>query len=112
MPTPPQIFDRIAHSSIMRLSESSMEKLYDLMTMGFKYQLVCCSHPGELLTITMNHLQVRLTQPTRTIRTGRGGGARLPDFLTAAPTCPTSQKTLRRSGQYPSGCEPRSARQV
>lgn len=52
-----QIFDRIAHSSIMRLSESSMEKLYDLMTMGFKYQLVCCSHPGELLTITMNHLQ-------------------------------------------------------
>ena len=42
----------------MRLSESSMEKLYDLMTMGFKYQLVCCTHPGELLTISMNHLQV------------------------------------------------------
>ena len=63
MPTPPQIFDRIAHSSIMRLSESSMEKLYDLMTMGFKYQLVCCSHPGELLTITMNHLQVRFPHP-------------------------------------------------
>ena len=47
----------------MRLSESSMEKLYDLMTMGFKYQLVCCSHPGELLTITMNHLQVRFPHP-------------------------------------------------
>ena len=28
-----QIFDRLAHSSIMRLNESSMEKLYDLMTM-------------------------------------------------------------------------------
>ena len=31
-----QIFDRLAHSSIMRLNESSMDKLFDLMTMGFK----------------------------------------------------------------------------
>lgn len=28
-----QIFDKLAHSSIMRLNESSMDKLYDLMTM-------------------------------------------------------------------------------
>ena len=35
-----QIFDKLAHSSIMRLSTSSMNKLYDLMTMGFKYQLL------------------------------------------------------------------------
>ena len=33
-----QIFEKLAHSSIMRLNKSSMEKLYDLMTMGFKYQ--------------------------------------------------------------------------
>eukprot|EP00741_Cyanophora_paradoxa_P023699 tig00021612_g22893.t1 len=51
-----QIFDRLAHSSIMRLSESSMDKLYDLMTMGFKYQLASVSHAGELLQVTLNHL--------------------------------------------------------
>jgi hypothetical protein len=51
-----EIFDRLAHSSIMRLSESSMDKLYDLMTMGFKYQLVSCSHPRELIDVTLNHL--------------------------------------------------------
>jgi hypothetical protein len=51
-----QIFDKLAHSSIMRLSVSSMNKLYDLMTMGFKYQLVACNHCGELLEVTLNHL--------------------------------------------------------
>lgn len=51
-----EIFDRLAHSSIMRLSESSMDKLYDLMTMGFKYQMVSCTHPRELVDVTMNHL--------------------------------------------------------
>jgi len=119
-----QIFDKLAHSSIMRLSESSMDKLYDLMTMvrlcrlkpaepelkarwsykcwrppthhyllilvsgegplctiqrlqpicdtllssvafnfnlrrytmGFKYQLVSCRAPQEVLTVTLTHL--------------------------------------------------------
>ena len=51
-----QIFDRLAHSSIMRLNESSMDKLFDLMTMGFKYQLLACSYPQELLHVTLNHL--------------------------------------------------------
>lgn len=51
-----QIFDKLAHSSIMRLSESSMDKLYDLMTMGFKFQLVSCRSPQEVLTVTLTHL--------------------------------------------------------
>jgi hypothetical protein len=51
-----QIFDKLAHSSIMRLSASSMDKLYDLMTMGFKFQLVSCSSPQEVLTVTLTHL--------------------------------------------------------
>mmetsp|Transcript_53479 Transcript_53479/g.122904 ORF Transcript_53479/g.122904 Transcript_53479/m.122904 type:complete len:381 (-) Transcript_53479:72-1214(-) len=51
-----QIFDRLAHSSIMRLNESSMDKLFDLMTMGFKYQMLTCAYPQELLTVTLNHL--------------------------------------------------------
>merc|ERR1712224_870337 len=51
-----QIFDRLAHSSIMRLNESSMEKLFDLMTMGFKYQLLSITCPQQLLQVTLNHL--------------------------------------------------------
>eukprot|EP00823_Brevimastigomonas_motovehiculus_P004426 TRINITY_DN2926_c0_g1_i1.p1 TRINITY_DN2926_c0_g1~~TRINITY_DN2926_c0_g1_i1.p1 ORF type:complete len:405 (-),score=112.69 TRINITY_DN2926_c0_g1_i1:478-1692(-) len=50
------IFDRLAHSSIMRLNESSMDKLYDLMTMGFKYQVLSCVHPSDLIQVTLNHL--------------------------------------------------------
>ena len=34
-----QIFVKLAHSSIMCLNESSMDKLYDLITMGFKFQV-------------------------------------------------------------------------
>ncbi|CAK0901633.1 unnamed protein product [Prorocentrum cordatum] len=52
-----QIFDRLAHSSIMRLNESSMDKLFDLMTMGFKYQILSCAEPQQLVEITQNHLE-------------------------------------------------------
>ncbi|KAK6025860.1 hypothetical protein OSTOST_08225 [Ostertagia ostertagi] len=43
------MFERLAHSSIMRLSESSMEKLFDLDTHDDKV-------PDPILTVTMNHL--------------------------------------------------------
>ena len=46
-----KIFERLAHSSIMRLNESSMAKLYDLMAMGFKYQAVACASPDMLLQV-------------------------------------------------------------
>jgi len=51
-----QIFDRLAHSSIMRLNESSMDKLFDLMAMGFKYQIISCTSPQEMIDVTLNHL--------------------------------------------------------
>merc|ERR1719386_363792 len=51
-----QIFDRIAHSSIMRLNESSMDKLFDLMAMGFKHQVLSTRRAEELVGITLNHL--------------------------------------------------------
>jgi len=51
-----QIFDRLAHSSIMRLNESSMDKLFDLMTMGVKCQLMAVTHPSDLVQVTLNHL--------------------------------------------------------
>lgn len=51
-----QIFEKLAHSSIMRLNKNSMDKLYDLMTMGVKYQLLACKSPHQYLQVTLNHL--------------------------------------------------------
>ncbi|VDO82472.1 unnamed protein product [Soboliphyme baturini] len=50
------LFDRVAHSSIMRLSPSSTDKLFDLMTMMVKYQIQCSASPYYTLLVTMNHL--------------------------------------------------------
>jgi len=52
-----EVFDKLAHSSIMRLSTASMDKLYDLMMMGFKYQMLCIRNPEEMLFVTLNHLR-------------------------------------------------------
>lgn len=58
-PTPQfalQLFHRIVHCSIMKLNETSMQKLFDLMLMGLKHQVVTLKRPRELLDITYNHL--------------------------------------------------------
>ena len=52
-----QIFDKLAHSSIMRLNEASMTKLYSLMVMGFKHQILAAPEPRLLLDITERHLK-------------------------------------------------------
>lgn len=44
-----QIFVRLAHSSIMRLNEASMSKLFDLMLMGIKLQTVQTCYPEEMV---------------------------------------------------------------
>uniref|UniRef100_A0A673FPB3 Protein OSCP1-like n=1 Tax=Sinocyclocheilus rhinocerous TaxID=307959 RepID=A0A673FPB3_9TELE len=49
------VLTRLAHASIMCLNPASMDKLYDLMTMAFKYQIVLCPRPQDLLLITFNH---------------------------------------------------------
>ncbi len=51
-----QIFEKLAHSSIMKLNATSMNKLFDLMLMGIKYQFLSCTHPDEIFTITMTHM--------------------------------------------------------
>eukprot|EP00392_Amoebophrya_sp_AT5.2_P010923 g10993.t1 len=56
MPSCRQVFDRLAHSSIMRLNASSMDKLMDLITMGFKYQFLVSTSAEELVDVTLNHL--------------------------------------------------------
>ncbi|XP_020894152.1 protein OSCP1 [Exaiptasia diaphana] len=50
------VFDRLAHASIMRLNTASMDKLYDLMTMAFKYQVSLCLRPSDVLLVTYNHM--------------------------------------------------------
>lgn len=51
------VFERLAHASIMRLNKTSMDKLMDLMTMGFKYQISSVSSPTHILQITLNHIE-------------------------------------------------------
>jgi len=46
----------IATCSLMRLDETSMEKLWNLMTMMYKWQLFVSRHQHNLLDITFRHL--------------------------------------------------------
>ena len=55
-----QLFQKIAHSSIMRLNARSMDKLYDLMSMAIKSQLCRILLPHQILIITLNHLETVL----------------------------------------------------
>ena len=55
------IFKKIVHSSIMKIHADSMEKLYDLMVMSVKYQVMNCNHPKELLHVTLNHLDAAMS---------------------------------------------------
>ena len=55
------VFERLAHASIMRLNKSSMDKLMDLMTMGFKYQISSISTPMHILQLTLNHIETLQT---------------------------------------------------
>ncbi|XP_054712365.1 protein OSCP1-like [Uloborus diversus] len=50
------VFEKLVHSSIMRLNSNSMSKLYDLMLMVFKYQVANCLCPEDILLVTLNHL--------------------------------------------------------
>mmetsp|Transcript_21029 Transcript_21029/g.20172 ORF Transcript_21029/g.20172 Transcript_21029/m.20172 type:complete len:92 (+) Transcript_21029:137-412(+) len=43
-----QIFEKLAHSSIMKLNTTSMNKLFDLMLMGIKFQFTSCASPDEI----------------------------------------------------------------
>lgn len=52
-----QIVTALSSSTVMRLSENSMRKLYDLVFMTVKYQVVTLRHPLELLELTLNHLE-------------------------------------------------------
>lgn len=48
--------ESVALSSIMRLDNNSLDKLFDLMIMLVKYQLSVCTGPREVVSIVLNHL--------------------------------------------------------
>uniref|UniRef100_A0A3Q3FV53 Organic solute carrier partner 1a n=1 Tax=Kryptolebias marmoratus TaxID=37003 RepID=A0A3Q3FV53_KRYMA len=50
------VLTRLAHTSIMRLNPVSMDRLYELMVMAFKYQVLLCPRPKDLLLVSYNHL--------------------------------------------------------
>ncbi|XP_060948972.1 LOW QUALITY PROTEIN: protein OSCP1a [Limanda limanda] len=50
------VLTRLAHASIMRLNPASMDRLYELMVMAFKYQIFLCPRPKDLLLISYNHI--------------------------------------------------------
>ncbi|KAM4725017.1 protein OSCP1a isoform 2-T2 [Anableps anableps] len=50
------VLTRLAHTSIMRLNQTSMDRLYELMIMAFKYQVLLCPRPRDLLLISYNHI--------------------------------------------------------
>ena len=52
-----QTFECIVHSSIMKLNASSMSKLFELMLMTFKFQIVRTRYPEEIYKLTLNHLE-------------------------------------------------------
>lgn len=51
------LFTKLAHSSVMKLNENSMSKLFDLMVMGVKFQIISTTIPEELYHLTMKHLE-------------------------------------------------------
>ena len=69
------IFDKLAHSSIMRLNKNSMDKLYDLMTMGFKYQILQCVCADQLYAVTMRHLATVLALVGKASEAAKNVGA-------------------------------------
>lgn len=51
------VFTSLATSSAMHLSTHSMKKLFELMLMGLKYQVIVLNHPLELVSWTLNHME-------------------------------------------------------
>lgn len=57
------LIESIVHSSIMRLGQDSLDKLYDLMIMAVKYQIITAYDTESLLSLTITHVEswTRLT---------------------------------------------------
>ncbi|KAH8052583.1 organic solute transport protein 1 [Aureococcus anophagefferens] len=66
-----QIFDKLAHSSIMKLNETSMSKLYSLMVMGVGARPL---RVPALYDATLQHLSELRSMPAKRGPDAKGGG--------------------------------------
>jgi hypothetical protein len=60
------LFETLCQATPMRLGAASIDKLFDLMFMMVKYQILRCMHAPNILMVTLNHLEtlhVRLDTP-------------------------------------------------
>ena len=65
------IFETLAHSSIMRLNSTSMNKLFELMLMTLKLQILRTRYAEEIYQIALNHFDgvieiMNIVDPTDT----------------------------------------------
>lgn len=51
----------MVHSPCYSAPDGLRHQLYDLMTMGFKYQVLSCTVPSDLLKITVKHLNTLMS---------------------------------------------------
>lgn len=51
------LIEKLAHSSIMRLAQDSLDKLTELMFMAVKYQVVTVTEPRGLYDVTFTHIE-------------------------------------------------------
>ncbi|CAE7021080.1 OSCP1 [Symbiodinium sp. KB8] len=108
------VFDKLAHSSIisiMRLNKTSMDKLYDLMTMGIKQQIMTTSHPRQLLAITLNHLDALQGMVVSPVVSGllsdaQGKRVKVSLFLQGGMQHLDGSLVLHRAGPVPPGGTP------
>lgn len=63
------LMENIVHSSVMRLGQDSLDKLYDLMAMSVKFQFVSAPDAQSLLAITTTHVDswMQLTEDPETM---------------------------------------------
>lgn len=63
------LMENIVHSSVMRLGQDSLDKLYDLMAMSVKFQFVSAPDAQSLLSITITHVDswMQLTEDPETM---------------------------------------------
>ncbi len=47
----------MVHRLCTHMPPPSFHQLYDLMTMGFKHQIISCTSPTQLLQVTLNHME-------------------------------------------------------
>ena len=52
-----ELFKKVAHASIMKLNDHSMQKLFELMIMTFKYQFIGCTKPDDIMKVTDLHFE-------------------------------------------------------